>query len=319
MKKSFFLIFYLFCIFCSANCNNKIDFSLITDTNIPHEEENLISELKNNVLVAKEKGKEVSRYYSSNGNILTIESINNNIIKLNSEKNTYFENTVGAPSWDEEYIYLLFENNSFKEIVKYKNNKGLQNSHSIELINENFSLDKIILIYEYQYCSGVKPAGYGNIKLELTKLKNGLYYLTGYNSDVAGHFNVYEENGEEIWIPSENGNTIDPREVCSQDFMELFFRYNNTVIYDISKIGNNCLVYENLRLRRNETTSSEIIKTMKAGEFVQILDIGKEEVIDSIPGNWVYIEIIEPVTAWDINPKIKNSGIKGWCFSGYLK
>ncbi len=86
MKKSFFLIFYLFCIFCSASCNNKIDFSLITDTNIPHEEENLISELKNNVLVAKEKGKEVSRYYSSNGNILTIESINNNIVRVRRKK-----------------------------------------------------------------------------------------------------------------------------------------------------------------------------------------------------------------------------------------
>lgn len=319
MKKSFSIIFYVFFIFCSASCNDKISFSVITDTKISFNAENLISELKNNVLIAKQDGKEISRYYSQNGYILTIESINKNVIKLKSEKNIKFENTVGAPSWDKEYIYLLFENNSFKEIIKYNIERGMQDYHSIKLSKENFSLEKISLIYEYQYCSGIKPAGYGNIKLELTKLSNGLYYLTDFNSDVAGHFNVYEENGEEIWLPSENGNTIVPREISPQDFMELFFRYNNTVIYDVSKKGNNCLVYENLRLRKNETTSSEIIKTLKAGEFVQILKIGKKDLIDSIPGNWVYVEVIKPVSAWEHEPDIKYSGIKGWCFSGYLK
>lgn len=232
MKKNISIIFYILGILFSVSCKNKIAFSLITDTKIPHDKENLTTALKDNVLVAKKDEKEIARYYSSNGNILKIESIKNNIIKLDSQKNSGFENTVSAPSWNKEYIYLSFEKNSFKEIVRYKYEAGQQNFQSIKLLKEKFSLNKITLIYEYQYCSGVKPAGYGNIKLEFTRSKDGLYYLTDYKSDVAGYFNVYEEDGEEIWIPSEKGKTIVPREVSAKDFMQLFFRDNNTVIYE---------------------------------------------------------------------------------------
>ena len=73
MKKNISIIFYILCILFSASCKNKITFSLITDTKIPHAKDNLITALKDNVLVAKEDEKEIARYYSSNGNILSKE------------------------------------------------------------------------------------------------------------------------------------------------------------------------------------------------------------------------------------------------------
>lgn len=69
MKKNISIIFYVLGILFSVSCKNKIVFSLITDTKILHDKENLITALKDNVLVAKEDEKEIARYYSSNGNI----------------------------------------------------------------------------------------------------------------------------------------------------------------------------------------------------------------------------------------------------------
>ena len=73
---------------------------------------------------------------------------------------------------------------------------------------------------------------------------------------------------------------------------------------------------DNLRLRVNENTSSEIITTMKADTYVIILSLGKEETIDGITDNWVEVETLigSKNIEGDLIP-----GEVGWCFGGYLK
>lgn len=75
-------------------------------------------------------------------------------------------------------------------------------------------------------------------------------------------------------------------------------------------------VKENLQLRETEGTSGEIITTMKAGTYMIILSLGKEETIDGITDNWVQVKV-----QWGSKDIYDNDlyGTKGWCFGGYLK
>ncbi len=77
------------------------------------------------------------------------------------------------------------------------------------------------------------------------------------------------------------------------------------------------IVNENLRLRKAEITSSEIITTMQAGTKVKIIALGKHEVIDGISSNWVRVEVQSDAKDRNGNP-IK-AGTIGWCYGGYLK
>lgn len=76
-------------------------------------------------------------------------------------------------------------------------------------------------------------------------------------------------------------------------------------------------VNENLRLRKAEITSSEIITTMQAGTKVKIIALGKHEVIDGISSNWVRVEVQSDAKDRDGNP-IK-AGTIGWYYGGYLE
>ena len=76
-------------------------------------------------------------------------------------------------------------------------------------------------------------------------------------------------------------------------------------------------VNENLRLRKAEITSSEIITTMQAGTKVKIIALGKHEVIDGISSNWVKVEVLS--NAKDRNGNSIKAGTIGWCYGGYLK
>ena len=76
-------------------------------------------------------------------------------------------------------------------------------------------------------------------------------------------------------------------------------------------------VNENLRLRKAEVTSSEVITTMQSGTQVKILELGKFETIDGISSNWVKVEVQS--NAKDRNGNPIKEGIIGWCYGGYLK
>ncbi len=74
---------------------------------------------------------------------------------------------------------------------------------------------------------------------------------------------------------------------------------------------------DNLRLRKEEATSSAIITTMQKGTKVKILKLGKAETIDGITSNWVQIEVLSG--AKDKDGKALKAGTIGWCYGGYLE
>jgi len=61
---------------------------------------------------------------------------------------------------------------------------------------------------------------------------------------------------------------------------------------------------ENLRLRENYNTSSNVVTTMLKGTEVQIFETGPNDTIDGITAPWVRV--------------VSGTGFVGWCFSGYL-
>lgn len=76
-------------------------------------------------------------------------------------------------------------------------------------------------------------------------------------------------------------------------------------------------VKENLKLRAEEDTSSQVLTIMKPGIEVRILEVGKAETIDGINSNWVKVDV-------QFNPR-GNTGdsfipsMIGWCYGGYLE
>ena len=80
--------------------------------------------------------------------------------------------------------------------------------------------------------------------------------------------------------------------------------------------GKELYVIDNLRLRTEESTKSEIITTIGINTKVQIIQIGKEEIIDGIKSNWVKIRIKFSTKDNKNNWIPKNT--EGWCYGGYL-
>ncbi len=74
---------------------------------------------------------------------------------------------------------------------------------------------------------------------------------------------------------------------------------------------------DNLRLRKTELTSSEVITTMLKGTPVKIVATGRKETIDGITGNWVQVEVQSG--GKDRNGTPIPAGTTGWCFGGYLE
>ena len=81
------------------------------------------------------------------------------------------------------------------------------------------------------------------------------------------------------------------------------------------RINKEMYVKENLRLRSGESTASSLVAVMRVGSKVKILELGKEEIIDSICSNWVKIEVLNGKTK---SGDIIENGTRGWCFGGYL-
>ena len=73
---------------------------------------------------------------------------------------------------------------------------------------------------------------------------------------------------------------------------------------------------DNLRLRETGSTSGKAITTMKAGTYVKILSLGKEETIDGITDNWVEVETQFGAKNLEGDFLYEKTG---WCFGGYLK
>lgn len=82
-------------------------------------------------------------------------------------------------------------------------------------------------------------------------------------------------------------------------------------------VGKKMVVSENLRLRKDLSTESEIITSMQKGTQVKIIKTGKEDSIDNINSFWVEVEVLP--NGKDKNGKDIEPGTSGWCFGGYLQ
>jgi len=86
--------------------------------------------------------------------------------------------------------------------------------------------------------------------------------------------------------------------------------FSKTVIKKIEKtnekfiIGNLYFIPNNLNLREGEGVTYNRIKLLKIGEKVNLIEIGKQDIIDGKKSYWVKVRT--------------NDGITGWCFGGYL-
>lgn len=145
-------------------------------------------------------------------------------------------------------------------------------------------------------------------------------------ADSSADFDGYNFEHDYLWI-LEHGKEwskvrkIDGREGWVENKYINFNGEKKTVTKPLTKlkvsVNQIMTVNENLRLRKSEVTSSEVITTMQIGTKVKILEVGKYEMIDSIAGNWVKIEV-QP-GAKDRNGNLITNGTIGWCFGGYLK
>lgn len=318
--KKIIIIFYclLFSTILPCSANSSIEFKIQTDKNISYNEWNDISALKNNSIVVIENGQATDKFTTEKGEEIEILSINNEIIKIRTKQNSAFTPGPSAPYWSDIIFIFSYKNKKLNELICYPENQGSQSGPNIKLLKVEFENNKGLFSYSYQQYGDSPYAGIGTIQFNIQEIKKGIYYVTDYKCNVNGYFHLVDAENE-IAVPDKDGEIIVQRDITKMDFFQLFPVSQNIIIYDTAIVDKICLVYENLRLREKENTSSKTIKIMKTGEYVKIIKVGKKEIIDDIPGNWCYVEIVKPKYNWDLKNDIEITGIKGWCFSGYLK
>ncbi len=81
-------------------------------------------------------------------------------------------------------------------------------------------------------------------------------------------------------------------------------------------VGKSAVVTENLRLRTDDETTSQVVTTLAAGTRVKVLAHGREDTIDGIASSWVQVEMLGG--AKDKDGNAIEAGMVGWLFGGYL-
>jgi len=163
------------------------------------------------------------------------------------------------------------------------------------------------------------PVGSNELKIECylrTKTKSSINELLNRYQNIIKKETIEMDNGKiaiEILREDEMVDCI--LSIMYYDgFKEAFFNcwpYNSKYVNDFYEVVKSfSFIYHltkvnNLRLRKGSNLKSEIIKHMKLNERVEIIEIGKKEIIDNIEGNWVKV--------------MTEYGETGWCFGGYLK
>ena len=332
--KNIFILSASIWLFCLISCSQKpsVIFEVISDQNIDCNNLYLPTDIVDNCIIAKLDNKIITKYYSANVNILKIESVKNNVItvqyKINDKQQFHSD-----PFWDSGKIILYYKNGEFIQVIKYPENKGIQSGPIFRLLQAKINNEFIKLKYDYQQYSDARAAGFGTVDLVFNKLENDVYYFSDYEFNVFGYFTKAigysssdDTKGEEALVPDENGKEIIKKNISKKEIARQFAEILTDVWYDSVEINSILIVSENLRLREGEEVSSKIVTTMKANTQVIILKIGKSDVIEGFPGNWCYIEIVEDIFKknesydfWELVEQSKPTGVKGWCFSAYLK
>lgn len=157
--------------------------------------------------------------------------------------------------------------------------------------------------------------------------EDGLFYYT-FADRAIGHdfYCILKEDNKIIGIFESNKGDLEGPDII-ETYIYVFDKKKTApkiVSYNEAKnsktnvtVNTIMTVNENLRLRKAEITSSEIITTMQVGTKVKIIALGKHEVIDGISSNWVKVEVLS--NAKDRNGNSIKTGTIGWCYGGYLK
>lgn len=228
MKKKFplflILILMLSCKKNSAIKSHNLEFQLLTDTTIQTYDDNDSSKLKFNLLAATKDNQILDKYYSGNGNTITINSIETvngkPLFKITTSYNHAYLNTVSAPFWADINEWLIFEDNAFKKVFSYPQKQGNQEGPNIELLESKIEANHMTLIYDFQQYGFERAAGFGTITIEINQ-QDEKYYLSKFEYDVNGHFRVVDEK-DDIWVPDQNGDKLVPRDIKAEDFFKHF-------------------------------------------------------------------------------------------------
>ena len=200
----------------------------------------------------------------------------------------------------------------------YKAKKVATDLYELELEDVRISQEKYEFLLKYGY--DLKFA------LDATEPEYSLYfrfdgeYLYIYLEDgktLYATYCAYDESEEKALQEAIRTNEFDMTKITFPYHADGTCDYERGGGVPGKKIVNGVYrAQDNLRLRVNENTSSEIITTMKAGTRVKILSLGKEETIDGITNNWVEVRV--EWNSKDLNGR-SIYGTTGWCFGGYLR
>lgn len=75
------------------------------------------------------------------------------------------------------------------------------------------------------------------------------------------------------------------------------------------------VITENLRLRADSNTSSDVVTTLQAQSLVQVQEVGSEATIDGIKANWIKVKTL--ISAKTRDGDLITESLEGWCFGGY--
>ena len=201
---------------------------------------------------------------------------------------------------------------------RYKAKKVATDLYELELEDVRISQEWYELLLEYGH--DMKFA------LDATEPEYSLYfrfdgeYLYIYLEDgktLYATYCAYDESEEDALYEAIKTNEFDMTKFTFPRYADGTCDYESGGGVPGKKIVNGVYrAQDNLRLRVNENTSSEIITTMKAGTYMIILSLGKEETIDGITDNWVEVEL--QTGARNLEGDVI-TGTVGWCFGGYLR
>lgn len=188
------------------------------------------------------------------------------------------------------YEIKKLSNDWIKQYDFYKREIGIMNANHIPLYNElKSTADNNGYNFEHEYL-----------------------WILEHKKDWC---KVRKVDGREGWVETKYISFNEDK--SNNNNAQIDSNKNNKISKTNVSINKKMICTDNLRLRSEEETSSQIITTMAKGTKVKILKLGKSEIIDNIPSNWVQVEILKDAKDKDGNP-IK-AGIIGWCYGGYLE
>ena len=282
--------------------------------------------IDNNSLVieAEDKRQGSNKYvyqtveYKNNKEIFTIYAIDGN-------KMFYSELLYTSDNKIHEVNTKYYYGSPAKSKTLFEYNKtGLIIKEVMDNVIKVFSYDKKNRISEVKY-------SYGNNSLkEKFEYTNDTDYicepsLVDYNPDISGsvkydkkiHIDKIENNvqyiTDEYYLKKYIAKSI-KRKIISSKIVEYIafykqFKQTKKYVFSYNKnafAGNQYTpTVDNLRFRETEDTSSKILRKLKKGEKLELLEKGKTETIGDATGVWVKVRT--------------EQGEIGWCFDAYLE